>query len=84
MKLRHLFLKATLGLALLAQDVPGPFKERIVLVGDSTVASRSGWDDAFSKLPSADIECLNMRRGGRSSKSYRAGRVPELSKALKP
>jgi lysophospholipase L1-like esterase len=44
---------------------------RIVLVGDSTVASRSGWGDSFAKLLEKDVECLNMARGGRSSKSYR-------------
>ena len=45
---------------------------RIVLVGDSTVASNGGWGDAFSKLLAPGVECLNMARGGRSSKSYRA------------
>jgi lysophospholipase L1-like esterase len=44
---------------------------RIVLVGDSTVASGSGWGDAFSKLLVPGVECLNLARGGRSSKSYR-------------
>lgn len=46
-------------------------KERIVLVGDSTVASKGGWGDAFAKLVAPGVECLNMARGGRSSKSYR-------------
>ncbi|MFT3990657.1 MAG: rhamnogalacturonan acetylesterase [Luteolibacter sp.] len=44
---------------------------RIVLVGDSTVASKTGWGDAFSKLLEPEAECVNMGRGGRSSKSYR-------------
>ena len=44
---------------------------RIVLVGDSTVASGSGWGDAFSKLLAPGVECLNLARGGRSSKSFR-------------
>jgi pectinesterase len=44
---------------------------RVALVGDSTVASKSGWGDAFGKLLAADVQCLNMGRGGRSSKSYR-------------
>lgn len=45
--------------------------KRIVLVGDSTVASGTGWGDAFSKLLAPGVECLNLGRGGRSSKSYR-------------
>jgi lysophospholipase L1-like esterase len=45
--------------------------ERVVLVGDSTVASKSGWGDAFAKLLTSGVECTNMGRGGRSSKSYR-------------
>lgn len=44
----------------------------VVLVGDSTVASQSGWGDAFAKRLSPEVTCLNLGRGGRSSKSYRA------------
>lgn len=44
--------------------------KRILLVGDSTVASGSGWGDAFSKLLAPGVECQNLARGGRSSKSY--------------
>jgi len=56
---------------LMAVDKSAPLSERIVLVGDSTVATRSGWGDAFSKLLAPGIKCLNLARGGRSSKSYR-------------
>lgn len=52
-----------------AQEAPQAV--RIVLVGDSTVASKSGWGDAFSKLLAPGVECLNLARGGRSSKSFR-------------
>jgi len=45
--------------------------KRIVLVGDSTVASASGWGDAFGELLVPGVECINIGRGGRSSKSYR-------------
>lgn len=44
---------------------------RIILVGDSTVASRGGWGDAFAKLLAPGVECQNLARAGRSSKSYR-------------
>lgn len=48
-----------------------PTTERIVLVGDSTVASKTGWGDAFATLLAPNAECINFGRGGRSSKSYR-------------
>ncbi len=53
-------------------NAAAPPVERVVLVGDSTVASQSGWGDAFAKLLSPGVVRLNMGRGGRSSKSYRA------------
>lgn len=53
-----------------AADVAPP-ATRIVLVGDSTVASRTGWGDSFANTLTPGVECLNMGRGGRSSKSYR-------------
>lgn len=44
---------------------------RILLVGDSTMAPRSGYGNALCQ--SLDqLACLNLARGGRSSKSYRA------------
>ncbi len=52
-----------------AQDAPTV--KRIVLVGDSTVAPKSGWGDAFAKLLAPGVECRNLALGGRSSKSYR-------------
>jgi lysophospholipase L1-like esterase len=55
-----------------AAEPPGASQRvRIVLVGDSTVASRTGWGDAFAGLLVPEAECLNLARGGRSSKSYR-------------
>lgn len=44
---------------------------RVVLVGDSTVATRTGWGDGFIKLLKPGVEGNNLARGGRSSKSYR-------------
>lgn len=45
---------------------------RIVLVGDSTMASRTGYGDALCALYRPGVECWNLARGGRSTKSYRA------------
>ncbi len=54
------------------EKAPPPAPPRVLLVGDSTIASRTGWGDAFAKLFAPGAECINMGRGGRSSKSYRA------------
>lgn len=44
---------------------------RIVLVGDSTVADRTGWGPGFKRFLTDAVECTNLAAGGRSSKSYR-------------
>lgn len=45
---------------------------KIVLVGDSTVAPVSGWGGAFCATHVApSVACLNLARGGRSTRSYR-------------
>jgi lysophospholipase L1-like esterase len=43
---------------------------RIVLVGDSTVNNGGGWGPGFCALLTSNVECINMARNGRSSKSY--------------
>jgi lysophospholipase L1-like esterase len=43
---------------------------RIVLTGDSTVALGGGWGAAFCALVTPNVECVNLARNGRSSKSY--------------
>ena len=43
---------------------------KIVLVGDSTVATKSGWGAAFGAMFKPDAQIVNMAHGGRSSKSY--------------
>lgn len=56
-----------------AGDKPSvkPAAEKIVLVGDSTVASKSGWGDAFGRLARPEVLVVNLALGGRSSKSFR-------------
>ncbi|HEV2294930.1 MAG TPA: pectinesterase family protein [Tepidisphaeraceae bacterium] len=46
-------------------------KVKIVLVGDSTVTDKAGWGAGFKSLLNDDVECVNLSKGGRSSKSYR-------------
>lgn len=45
---------------------------RIILVGDSTMAPKSGYGDALCQRFKSDVTCLNLAKGGRSSGSYRA------------
>lgn len=45
---------------------------RIILVGDSTMAPKSGYGDALCQRFKSDMTCLNLAKGGRSSGSYRA------------
>ena len=46
--------------------------KRIVLVGDSTMATKSGYGDALCAQLKVNVECINLARGGRSSGSFRA------------
>jgi lysophospholipase L1-like esterase len=45
----------------------------IILVGDSTMAVKSGWGPGFcGEVVTSEVTCLNMAKGGRSSRTYRA------------
>lgn len=57
---------------------------RIILVGDSTMATKSGYGDALCARFKLDVSCVNLARGGRSSGSFRAeGRWDEVQALLK-
>jgi lysophospholipase L1-like esterase len=46
---------------------------KVILVGDSTIQPQSGWGGSFcSQRVVSLMACLNLARGGRSTKSYRA------------
>lgn len=45
---------------------------KVILVGDSTIAPKSGWGDGFCAELAKEASCLNLAKGGRSSKSYRS------------
>lgn len=49
-----------------------PANVRVILVGDSTMATRSGYGDALCARFTEQVTCLNLARGGRSSGSFRA------------
>lgn len=53
-------------------DAPPFTGYKIVLVGDSTMAPHSGWASAFCAYHvKSSVACLNLGRGGRSTRSYR-------------
>lgn len=75
MPLKPLLLAAALfATPALAQTAPPPFRAvKIVLVGDSTTAVNSGWGGAFcGRRVTSLVACVNLGRGGRSTKTYRA------------
>ncbi len=43
---------------------------KIVLVGDSTVATQGGWGPGFCKVMTANVTCLDLALNGRSTKSF--------------
>lgn len=53
-------------------DAPPIEPYKIVLVGDSTMAPASGWASMFcARHVKSSVACLNLGRGGRSTRSYR-------------
>lgn len=57
---------------------------RFILVGDSTMASSSGYGDAFCARVNRANTCINLAKGGRSSGSFRAeGRWDEVEGLLR-
>lgn len=58
--------------AALSHASPAWAEARVLLVGDSTVATRNGYGDALCGLFKWQVECVNLGRNGRSTKSYRA------------
>jgi len=53
-----------------AETLPSNRPIRFVLVGDSTVAEKSGWGPGFAQLLTQRATCTNTAAGGRSSKSF--------------
>ena len=50
---------------------PAEIKNRVFLIGDSTMATRNGYGDAICAWLKDSAECLNLAKNGRSSKSFR-------------
>jgi lysophospholipase L1-like esterase len=77
-----LFTSCLIGDLAVAQSSPKSAKIRIVLAGDSTVASfpnppadrptLAGWGQVFDEFFNDDVEVVNLARSGASSKSFRS------------
>lgn len=92
---RRLFVKCVLSVALglgivmptqAKADEPANAadKIKIVLVGDSTVATKSGWGSGFIARLTDGEQGINRGVSGRSSKNYRAEGHWEKALAFKP
>ena len=75
---RALFALATIlagsvaGQSAIATEPSGTDPIRVILVGDSTMATRTGYGDALCQRFRPNVTCINLARGGRSSGSFRA------------
>ncbi|MFC5548746.1 rhamnogalacturonan acetylesterase [Massilia aerilata] len=57
---------------------------RVILVGDSTMQTNSGYGDALCARFQPEVSCINLAKGGRSTASFRAeGRWDEVQRLLK-
>ena len=57
---------------------------RVILVGDSTMQTNSGYGDALCARFTPEVNCINLAKGGRSTASFRAeGRWDDVQRLLK-
>src|ERR1700721_1201649 len=57
---------------------------RIDLIGDSTQTDNAGYGRGFCANLTSQVDCINMARGGASTKTFRELGVWERSLATKP
>jgi lysophospholipase L1-like esterase len=57
---------------------------RVDLIGDSTQTDNAGYGRGFCANLSAKVDCLNMAKGGASTKTYRAQGLWDRALATKP
>jgi lysophospholipase L1-like esterase len=59
-------------LAVSSAHAAAPLKPiRVIMIGDSTMTDKSGYGVGFCAQFKPEVTCVNLSRGGRSSKSYR-------------
>jgi lysophospholipase L1-like esterase len=84
MKIHLAALAASLLLPVAAPHAADLAPIRVILVGDSTMATHSGYGDALCQRFSAEVTCVNVAKGGRSSGSFRQeGRWAEVQDMLR-
>lgn len=66
------FLMLLYSIGMASAPAADEHRHRIVLAGDSTVTIDAGWGTGFASLLNSGTQCVNLARGGRSSRSYRA------------
>lgn len=60
-------------LSVSAQSLPASaIGDRIIFIGDSTMATKNGYGDFVCEALKTKAECFNLAKNGRSSKSFRA------------
>ncbi|QOY94114.1 rhamnogalacturonan acetylesterase [Massilia sp. UMI-21] len=70
--INHPFVCALPLLFALQANAAPALPDRVILVGDSTMASTTGYGDALCARLTPETACHNLARGGRSSGSFRA------------
>ncbi len=63
---------------------PAGVKVRVELIGDSTQTDNAGYGRGFCANLTAAVDCVNMAKGGASTKTFRAQGLWERSLATKP
>ena len=71
MKQRTLAWTISLMTAVSVNAQTPPPAARLVLVGDSTMATKNGYGDALCQRLKPEVECWNLAKNGRSSGSFR-------------
>src|ERR1700712_1087207 len=66
-----------------AQRAPGA-KVRVDLIGDSTQTNNAGYGGGFCANLTAEVDCVNMAKGGASTKTFRQQGLWDRSLATKP
>jgi lysophospholipase L1-like esterase len=78
-----MLLLAAIALAASAHAAP-PAPIRVILVGDSTIATGNGYGDALCSRFKPEVTCLNLAANGRSSSSFRSeGRWDAVQRLLR-
>src|SRR5580700_1422669 len=57
---------------------------RVDLIGDSTQTDNAGYGRGFCANLTAQVDCVNMARGGASTKTFRADGIWDRAMATKP